>query len=115
MELPTSREPRHNIQLAYYYLGLRNYKKALEYLQRSSKIMGYTHEELRLLGWVFLQYQATQDYTPEAKALRLYAAWLVHENQIRHPTTLSKNDSQEDIKFSLRFSPKMAPILAGRN
>jgi hypothetical protein len=102
VDLKNPKEISHKLMFSYEALGKKDYTTAWDFLKKSDSCEAYTHEEQKLLGWIFFQGEETSDFTPEALAIRLYAAWLIHENQRRHPDAPTVN--AEPIKELGRYS-----------
>ncbi|MBA2728682.1 MAG: ankyrin repeat domain-containing protein [Parachlamydiaceae bacterium] len=109
---PASRIPTINAYLSYLVLGKANtpadYALAMDYLKKAFRFEGYkvkakasaedilaekeihfersNGEDLRILGWIFNLTGEKKDKTGSMDAIRLYAAWLVHDNLKRNPT-----------------------------
>lgn len=83
-----------NLYLAYLSLTHaatpKEYQQAMEFLRSARKFERYTPEELRLLGWIFQSDKLTKDHTGLADAVRLFTAWLVHDNLKRNPPEVSR-------------------------
>lgn len=102
--------PSQNTQsllLAYRFLAEGDYVHALQMLKKTNNLQPFKAEELQLFGWIFMQHRETKDYRPEAQAVRLYAAWLVHQNQRRHPPSLSPEPVEKSKLGStqMHYSP----------
>jgi len=82
---PKSSEIKQNLLLAYYFLGSKQYDKALKLIQSAESARLYTPEELKMLAWIFLHHKETQDHSPKAIALSLTVAHMAQENLRNFP------------------------------
>lgn len=104
-----SRMPSKNAYLAYLTLAHaitpEDYEVALHYLKSSFSFERYSQEDLRVLGWIFNITKEKSDNSGSMDSLRLYAAWLVHDNFKRNPS--SKIEAPRGVKTAipLRNSP----------
>lgn len=98
---------KQHLLLAYKYLGERKYIQALHFLKKTGMLQPFKSEELQLLGWIFMQHEETKDFRPEAKAIRLYAAWMVHKNQRLYPTrpVAGQVDARNTYDYVDYYSP----------
>ncbi|MFQ5729335.1 MAG: hypothetical protein ACE5GN_03135, partial [Waddliaceae bacterium] len=94
---PVAKSKEGNAFLAYVHLAhacsLENYVEALEYLKKVESFEKYSPGELKILGWIFKGNKLNHDNSPQADAVRLYTAWLVHDNIRR---TLSTSEERID-------------------
>ena len=80
------------------------YERAMDFLQGARKFERYTPEELKVLGWIFRSQESTKDATGYADAVRLFAAWLVHDNLKRNPQKVVPSQGTQKLSSS---SPPM--------
>ncbi len=85
--LPTT--PIQSLLAGYRLLREKRYQAAMQMLRKGCKQQAYNAEELQLLGWIFMQSKETKDFKPDAQAVSLYAAWLVHQNTRQYPQTFT--------------------------
>lgn len=76
---------KQQLLLAYYFIGAKQYDRALGLIKQIDSSRVYTPEELKMLGWIFLHSKTTKDYCPKAVALSLMAARLAKENLENFP------------------------------
>ncbi len=80
-----------NMELAYLYLAyatdVKDYQKALYYLQRSEKFALYLADEVKLLKRISLSFR--WDHSPEGVAICLLAAWMSSDNAKRNGGSVS--------------------------
>ncbi|MBS0653586.1 MAG: ankyrin repeat domain-containing protein, partial [Verrucomicrobia bacterium] len=82
---PTPSGIKQQLLLAYYFIGAKQYDRALGLLKQIDGSRVYAPEELQMLGWIFLHSKQTRDYSPKAVALSLMAARLAKENLENFP------------------------------
>ncbi|HEV8053000.1 MAG TPA: hypothetical protein VGP47_10950, partial [Parachlamydiaceae bacterium] len=91
---PASRSPTKNAYLAYLALAHAitpaDYAVAMDYLKNAFRFEAYSGEDLRILGWIFNLTSEKPDHIGSMDAVRLYAAWLVHDNLKRNPSKTEK-------------------------
>jgi len=105
----TSHSPGQNAYLAYLFLthavSHQDYVVAMEYLKKAFSFEKYSPEDLRVMGWIFNSVKEKPDASGSMASIRLYAAWLVHDNLKRNPSTLDAS--------AKKTNPSTIPALNG--
>lgn len=87
--IPESKNVEQNTFLAYltmaHALTAEDYVRAMEYLKKAYSFGRYDKGQLKLLGWILNADRVKDDHSASMDAIRLYAAWLVHDNFKRNP------------------------------
>jgi hypothetical protein len=90
----SSREPVVNAYFAYLLLthakGPKDYENAIKYMKNAFRFEGYSKEESLWIEKIYRSIEELKDYDANAISCRLYAAWLLHDNQIRNPASKAK-------------------------
>lgn len=71
--------------LAYYFIGAKQYDRALGLLKQIDGSRPYSPDEFKMLGWILLHSKKTKDHSPKAIALSLMAARLANQNLENFP------------------------------
>lgn len=77
--------------LAYYFIGAKQYDRALGLLKQIDESRAYTPDEFKMLGWILLHSKKTKDHSPKAVALSLMAARLANQNLENFPDAHPQN------------------------
>lgn len=122
-QLITQSSTEKNLYLAYQtFLHAqypRDYLQVFTYLEASVEFRSYTKRELTLFSLIigknefsFLdnrnETKISLNHDPDAFALRLYAAWLIFDNQKRYPSKI--NDKNQHLTYSQSFTNPWAGI-----
>ncbi len=82
---------KEQLLLAYYFIGAKQYSRALGLLKNIDGSRAYSPDEFRMLGWIFLHSEQTNDHSPKAVALALMAARLAKVNLDNFPDAHSQD------------------------
>lgn len=87
--VPETKNREQNAYLAYLSLmhatTPQDYATALNYLKKAFSFGRYEGQQWQVLGWILNITQDKPDHSVGMDAVRLYAAWLVHDNLKRNP------------------------------
>lgn len=78
-----------------------DYQKALNYLQGIVHFAQFTPDQYKMLAWIILSVEESKDHSVFATSVRLYAFWLIKNNQLKWGR----------INPEHTFQPKEIPLL----
>lgn len=98
--------PVKNAYMAYLLLAKASvpddYSQAMKFLQACREFRRYTPDELKILGWIATMDNERKDSDADAYAVRLFAAWLVHDNFNRFPAkTPNPGKKEKDLQVNI--------------
>lgn len=89
----------------------KQYVKAFEYLKDTQEFRPYSDKELKILGMIAYSHKEKINDDPEAQVMRLYAAYLIHDNLVRYPSGRNEEQASATGFFAMLQEPSPPKVM----